>query len=154
MSSGMPWSLEVVCVPVSDIDRAKAFYAGQLSFEVDHDTQVSAGVRFVQLTSPGSGCSIVLGTLSPGGRRDVADMAPGTLKGLQMVVPDIDRARAELVGRGVDVTPIAAVGRDGPRPRQEDDDLDNVGFCWFSDPDGNGWAVQQSRARALDPSSS
>jgi len=152
MSSEMAWSLEVVCMPVTDIDRAKTFYAEQLNFEVDHDTEVSPGVRFVQLTPPGSGCSIVLGTLSPGARRDVADMPAGTLRGLQLVVPDIDRARAELVRRGVDVSPIAVVGRAGPRPRQEGDDLDNIGFCWFSDPDGNGWAVQQISTRGSDAS--
>lgn len=143
----MPWRLEVVCLPVSDVDRAKAFYASQLGFQVDHDTQVGEQMRFVQLTPPGSSCSIVLGTLSPGGRTDVTGMPPGTLRGLQLVVPDIDRAHTELVGRGIEVSDIAVVGRDGPRPRQEGEDLDNVGFCWFNDPDGNGWAVQQISAR-------
>jgi catechol 2,3-dioxygenase-like lactoylglutathione lyase family enzyme len=132
------WTLEVVVVPVSDIDRAKAFYADRVGFHLDHDTVINEQVRVVQLTPPGSGCSIVIGTgVAP-------EMAPGSLKGLQLVVPDIHRARAELVERGVEVSEVQKLG-DNPLPG---DPLDNVGFVFFSDPDGNGWAVQQISARA------
>jgi catechol 2,3-dioxygenase-like lactoylglutathione lyase family enzyme len=133
------WTLEVVAVPVTDVERAKAFYADQLGFAVDHDTTTIDGeTRFVQLTPPGSDCSIVIGT---GG------MQPGSLQGLQLVVNDVLAARAELAGRGVDVTEVRVYGRDGIREAQDGDDLNNVGFCYFSDPDGNGWAIQQITAR-------
>ena len=134
----MDWKLEVVVVPVADVDRAKAFYADRVGFVVDHDTDTGA-VRAVQLTPPGSGCSIVIG-------RGLADMAPGSLKGLQLVVPDIRAARAELHARGVEVSEVRVFDRDGFRPARDDEDaLDNVGFAFFDDPDGNGWAVQQIR---------
>jgi catechol 2,3-dioxygenase-like lactoylglutathione lyase family enzyme len=132
------WTLEVVVVPVSDVDRAKAFYAEQLGFGVDHDTKVSEGNRIVQLTPPGSGCSIVIG------EGIVPDMAPGSLKGLQLVVPDLRAARAQLEERGVEVSEIQVLGEN---PRPQPDPLDNVGFVFFSDPDGNGWGVQQISAR-------
>jgi catechol 2,3-dioxygenase-like lactoylglutathione lyase family enzyme len=135
----MNWTLEVVVVPVSDVERAKAFYAGQLGFHVDHDTTISEQVRFVQLTPPGSGCSIVIG------RGAVPDMPPGSLKGLQLVVSDIHKARAQLLDRGVEVSEIRVLGKS---PNPTPDPLDNVGFVFFSDPDGNGWAVQQISARA------
>jgi len=128
------WTLEVVVVPVADVDRAKAFYAEQLGFGVDHDTKISEGNRIVQLTPPGSGCSIVVG------EGIVPDMAPGSLKGLQLVVPDLRAARAQLEQRGVDVSEIQVLGES---PTPQPDPLDNVGFVFFSDPDGNGWAVQQ-----------
>jgi len=131
------WTLEVVVVPVSDIDRAKAFYADQVGFTVDHDTVINEQMRVVQLTPPGSGCSIVIG------KGAVPDMPPGSLKGLQLVVADIHRARAELVERGVAVGEVQKLG-DNPLPG---DPLDNVGFVFFSDPDGNGWAVQQISSR-------
>ena len=134
----MDWTLEVVVVPVSDVDRAKAFYAEQLGFHVDHDTQISEGNRIVQLTPPGSGCSIVVG------EGIVPDMSPGSLEGLQLVVPDIHAARAQLVQRGVEVSEIQVMGES---PTRQPDPLDNVGFVFFSDPDGNGWAVQQISAR-------
>jgi catechol 2,3-dioxygenase-like lactoylglutathione lyase family enzyme len=133
------WTLEVVIVPVSDIDRAKDFYADKLGFHVDHDTVMGEAVRLVQLTPPGSGCSIVIG------KGAVPDMPPGSLKGLQLVVPDIRQAHAELVERGVEVTEVQILG-ENPRPMP--DPLDNVGFVFFSDPDGNGWAVQQISDRA------
>ena len=136
----MNWTLEVVVVPVSDVDRAKAFYADKLGFEVDHDTKISEEYRVVQLTPPGSGCSIVLG-------KGLVDMPPGSLKGLQLVVNDIRAARARLVERGVEVDEIQVVGASGPRPAQDGEDLDNVGFVFFGDPDGNSWAVQQISAR-------
>ena len=134
----MDWKLEVVVVPVSNVDRAKAFYADRVGFVVDHDTNAGA-MRAVQLTPPGSGCSIVIG-------RGLAEMVPGSLKGLQLVVPDIRAARAELSARGVEVSEVRVFDRDGFRPARDDEDaLDNVGFAFFDDPDGNGWAVQQIR---------
>jgi catechol 2,3-dioxygenase-like lactoylglutathione lyase family enzyme len=136
----MDFLLEVVVVPVSDVDRAKAFYVEQLGFNVDHDTRASDELRIVQLTPPGSGCSIVIGT-------GLADMQPGSLKGLQLVVADIRAARALLAERDVEITEVQVYGRDGLRPSGEDDDLDNVGFAFFSDLDGNGWALQQISAR-------
>ena len=136
----MNWTLEVVVVPVSDVDRAKTFYAEKLGFEVDHDTKISDGYRVVQLTPPGSGCSVVIG-------KGLVDMTPGSLKGLQLVVKDIRAARARLVERGVEVGEIQVLGASGPRSARGGEDLDNVGFVFFSDPDGNGWAVQQISAR-------
>jgi len=136
----MNWTLEVVVVPVSDVDRAKAFYAEKLGFDVDHDTRISEEYRVVQLTPPGSGCSIVVG-------RGLVDMTPGSLKGLQLVVKDIRAARAKLVERGVEVGEVLVVGASGPRPARDGENLDNVGFVFFDDPDGNGWAVQQISAR-------
>jgi len=135
----MNWTLEVVIVPVSDIDRAKAFYADQVGFDVDHDSVFDENTRIVQLTPPGSGCSIVIG------KGAVPEMPPGSLRGLQLVVPDIHRAHAELAGRGVAVSDVQVLGEN---PREFPDPLDNVGFVFFSDPDGNGWAVQQISARA------
>jgi catechol 2,3-dioxygenase-like lactoylglutathione lyase family enzyme len=139
----MDWTLEVVVVPVSEVDRAKAFYTEKLAFHVDHDTQLSEpGQRLVQLTPPGSGCSIVIGTLTPW--VGVQQMAPGSVQGLQLVVSNIKAARAELVERGVKVTEIQVVAES---PRPQPDPLDNVGFMFFDDPDGNGWAVQQISSR-------
>jgi catechol 2,3-dioxygenase-like lactoylglutathione lyase family enzyme len=134
----MNWTLEVVVVPVSDVDRAKAFYAQQLGFNLDHDTKINDGNRVVQLTPPGSGCSIVVG------KGVVPDMPPGSLKGLQLVVPDIHKAHAQLAERGGQVSDVQVLGEN---PSPEPDPLDNVGFVFFNDPDGNGWAVQQISAR-------
>jgi predicted enzyme related to lactoylglutathione lyase len=120
------WRLELVQVPVSDVDRAKRFYTEQVGFNADHDHQVSDELRFVQLTPPGSGCSIALGT-------GLSKMPPGSVEGLQMVVEDIHAARAELAGRGVEVSDVQV--------------FDWGSFVFFSDPDGNGWAVQQIPAR-------
>ena len=133
----MNWTLEVIVVPVSDIDRAKTFYAEKLGFQVDHDTKVSKDVRIVQLTPPGSGCSIVIG------KGAVPDMPPGSLKGLQLVVSDLHKAHAQLKERGVEVSDVQVMGEN-----PEGDPLDNVGFFFFSDPDGNGWAVQQISSRS------
>ena len=136
----MNWTLEVVCVPVADVDRAKGFYAERVGFVVDHDTAIGSDVRFVQLTPPGSGCSIVIGT--PG-------MEPGSLRGLQLVVRDLRAARAELAGRGVEIGEVQVYDRDGTlRPARDDDALNNVGFAFFADPDGNTWSVQQIDARS------
>jgi predicted enzyme related to lactoylglutathione lyase len=122
----MDFKLELVSVPVSDVDRAKAFYE-KAGFNADHDHTVSEDLRFVQLTPPGSGCSIALG-------RGLSKMAPGSVEGLQLVVSDIEAARAELVERGVEVSEV----QDFPWGR----------FVFFSDPDGNSWAVQQIPPRA------
>ena len=137
----MNWTLEVVPVPVTDVDRAKAFYADQLGFVVDHDLTFAPEVRIVQLTPPGSGCSIVIG------RGAVPDMPPGSLRGLQLVVRDIRAAHTELAGRGVALSGIQVFAAAGQRPYQEGDQLDNAGFFYFDDPDGNGWAVQQIGSR-------
>jgi predicted enzyme related to lactoylglutathione lyase len=115
------WRLELVQVPVSDVDRAKAFYTDKAGFNADHDHQVSDELRFVQLTPPGSPTSIAMGT-------GITDMPPGSVQGLQMVVSDIDAARAELVDRGVEVSEVQQFPWGS--------------FVFFNDPDGNGWAVQ------------
>jgi catechol 2,3-dioxygenase-like lactoylglutathione lyase family enzyme len=120
--------LEVVQVPVSDVDRAKAFYVDQAGFHADHDTQISDTMRVVQLTPRGSACSIVIGT-------GMTAMAPGSLEGLQLVTTDMDAARGELVDRGVDVTEVVALGRPGGETTFK--------FANFSDPDGNGWVLQE-----------
>ena len=135
----MNWTLEVIVVPVSDVDRAKAFYAERLGFGVDHDTEVGKDARIVQLTPPGSGCSIVIG------RGAVPNMVPGSLKGLQLVVSDVHAAHAQLTQRGVDVSEVQVMGEN---PGPQADPLDNVGFIFFSDPDGNSWAVQQISSRS------
>jgi predicted enzyme related to lactoylglutathione lyase len=123
----MDWKLELVAVPVSDVDRAKAFYSEQAGFNVDHDHKVSDSVRFVQLTPPGSACSIALGT-------GIVDAPPGSVQGLQLVVPDIEAARAELLERGVQVSEVQRF------PWGD--------FVFFSDPDGNRWSVQAIPARS------
>jgi predicted enzyme related to lactoylglutathione lyase len=118
----MDWKLELVAVPVTDVDRAKRFYTDQVGFVADHDHRISDELRFVQLTPPGSGCSIALGT-------GVTDAPPGSVTGLQLVVGDIEAARAQLADGGVDVSEV----QDFPWGR----------FVFFADPDGNRWAVQQ-----------
>jgi catechol 2,3-dioxygenase-like lactoylglutathione lyase family enzyme len=135
------WTLEVVVVPVSDIDRAKAFYADRLGFTLDHDTRIGDGQRVVQLTPPGSGCSIVIG------EGVVPNMAPGSLRGLQLVVADIIAAHAQLVERGVAVSEVTAIDGDAAKVARGGADLDNVGFVFFDDPDGNSWAIQQISTR-------
>lgn len=137
----MQWTLEVVVVPVSDVDRAKSFYAEQLGFDVDHDTDLGPGGRIVQLTPPGSGCSIVIG------HGAVPAMPPGSVQGLQLVVNDVRVARTHLQQRAVDVSPVMVFSSDGQREATAEDDLNNRGFCFFTDPDGNGWAVQQITTR-------
>ena len=132
----MDWKLEVVTVPVADLDRARDFYAEKIGFSVDIDEVVSSDVRFLQLTPPGSGCSIHLG---PGTEK----MAPGSMEGLFLVVPDVRAAREELTTRGVDVGELLVYDAGGYRPAREDESLDLVGVFLFSDPDGNRWMVQQ-----------
>lgn len=121
----MDMKLELVPIPVSDIDRAKAFYVEKVGFHVDHDVQPGNGMRVVQLTPPGSSCSIVIGT----GLGEISAMQPGTIKALHLVVADITTAHEALAGRGV------AVG--------EIDDLGGIKYVSFSDPDGNSWLLQQ-----------
>ncbi len=130
----MDWTLEVVVVPVSDVDRAIAFYRDQVGFNLDHDTRAGE-MRFAQLTPPGSGCSIVLGDV-PGGPA----MPPGSLKGLQLVVADAYRAREQLLERGVEAGEIDVM-----------DERDGGTLFGFADPDGNSWVVQQIKARAEKP---
>ena len=129
----MDWKLEVVVVPVSDVDRSKRFYADQVGFVVDIDHQATDTVRIVQLTPPGSACSITIGT-------GLVDSAPGSLKGIQLVVADVDAARAQLLERGVDVSPIRHV-EDGVWLEGRGGRWNS--FIFFDDPDGNGWTVQE-----------
>jgi catechol 2,3-dioxygenase-like lactoylglutathione lyase family enzyme len=124
--------LELVAVPVSDVDRAKAFYTEQAGFAADHDHRVSEDVRFVQLTPPGSACSIAIGAGLVSGT-GLKEMRPGDLQGLQLVVDDIHAARAELSERGVEVSEVQ--------------EFPWGSFVYFSDPDGNGWSVQAIPAR-------
>ena len=123
----MDWKLELVVLPVSDVDRAKAFYTEKIGFHADHDHRVSDEIRFVQLTPPGSACSIAFG-------EGIVEGAPGSVKGLQMVVPDIEAARTELVGRGLEVGDVQVLAWGS--------------FLYFDDPDGNAWAIQQLPPRA------
>jgi catechol 2,3-dioxygenase-like lactoylglutathione lyase family enzyme len=132
----MDMTLEVIVVPVSDVERAKHFYADQVGFKVDTDAQLTDEFRVVQLTPPGSGCSIMLMTQG-------VQMEPGTLKGAQLVVQDIRAAREELAGRGVEVSEVQFIGGGPPRPATPDDQLDYQGYVFFEDPDGNGWGIQQ-----------
>ncbi|GAB3442091.1 VOC family protein [Actinophytocola sediminis] len=137
----MDWTIEVIVVPVSDVDRAKRFYAEGLGFVVDHDTTLGQDRRIVQLTPKGSGCSVVIGT-------GIGTLAPGALGGVQLVVRDLRAARAELVSRGVPVGEITFMGPGGARQAVDDDDLNNAGFLDFADPDGNSWTIQQITARS------
>jgi catechol 2,3-dioxygenase-like lactoylglutathione lyase family enzyme len=122
----MNWKLELVSIPVTDVDRAKDFYVNQLGFSADHDHQVNDALRFVQLTPPGSACSVVMGT-------GITEMAPGSQKGVQVVVEDVEAARQHLIANGVPVSEV---------------DVQPWGsFVTFSDPDGNTWALQQLPAR-------
>jgi catechol 2,3-dioxygenase-like lactoylglutathione lyase family enzyme len=132
--------IEVVTVPVSDIDRAIDFYSNKLGFAVDIDHRVSEEVRLVQLTPPGSACSIHLG-------RGTIDTKPGDLDGVFLVVSDVRAARARLAERGVDIGEIQVFETGAYRPAREDEDLDLVGCVFFRDPDGNRWCVQQIPAR-------
>ncbi len=122
----MDWKLELIAVPVSDVDRAKAFYTEKAGFNADQDVTVHEGLRFVQLTPPGSPASIAIGT-------GLTEMKPGSVEGLQVVVADIEAARAELAARGVEVSEVQV--------------FDWGSFVFFADPDGNRWSVQQLPAR-------
>ncbi|MFI7386749.1 VOC family protein [Streptomyces sp. NPDC049813] len=133
----MDMTLEVIPLPVSDLDRAKSFYVDKAGFRCDVDRELMPGSRIVQLTPPGSGCSIVLAAGIP---IPTGTPAPGTYHGLQLVVSDIEAARAELVARGLDVSEPVRFGED-----------DGGTFAYFTDPDGNGWAIQEYRKRATVP---
>ncbi len=130
----MYWRIEVVPIPVADVDRAIEFYRDKVGFNLDLDMSPWEGIRFAQLTPIGSGCSIVVG-------EGLVDTPPGSVQGLQIVVPDIDAARAELVGRGVDASPVQHQTPAGLAPGRGADAWN--AFSFFSDPDGNTWAVQQ-----------
>lgn len=125
----MDMKLELIPVPVADIDRAKSFYVDQVGFHADHDVRPMEGMRIVQLTPPGSGCSIVLGAGMPG-----MEMRAGSLRGLHLVVKDIEAVREELIGRGVAMGDV--------------DDMGGVKYAGFSDPDGNTWTLQEIPARS------
>jgi catechol 2,3-dioxygenase-like lactoylglutathione lyase family enzyme len=140
------WRLEVVFVPVSDVDRAKAFYRDQVGFNEDFDTQFGDDVRMVQLTPPGSGCSIALLTgLAPG--PGLENMEPGSLNGLQIVVSDINTARAKLIENSVEVSEVLEVVQEEGKSVYRAVTGEPTGwnaYAFFNDPDGNGWALQQS----------
>ena len=118
----MDWKIELLAVPVSDVDRAKSFYVEQVGFNADHDHRVNEALRFVQLTPPGSACSIVIG-------EGITTMTPGSQQGIQVVVADVEAARAELIAKGVEASEV--------------DDQPWGSFVFFTDPDGNGWTLQQ-----------
>ena len=132
----MDWKLEVVVLPVSDVDRAKAFYSDKLGFNVDVDHRAGESFRVVQLTPPGSACSISIGT-------GITQVAPGTYQGLHLVVNDIEAARARLAERTVDVSEPFHFGAEGQTPGLHPERADYGTYLSFSDPDGNGWLVQE-----------
>ena len=134
----MDYRLEVVPIPVSDVDQAKRFYSEQAGFVVDLDTRIGDEMRLVQLTPPGSACSIHPST-------GIHDMPPGMLEGLQLVVPDIEAARSELVERGVEVSPVQHMADGGVWVEGRGGEWNS--FVFFSDPDGNGWVLQERHAR-------
>jgi catechol 2,3-dioxygenase-like lactoylglutathione lyase family enzyme len=136
----MNWKLEVVTIPVSDVDRARDFYADKVGFAVDIDHRISDDLRLVQLTPPGSACSIHLG-------KGTVDMEPGSIDGVFLVVRDVRVARDQLVERGVEVGELQVFDDGSYRPAREGEGLDYVGCVFFSDPDGNRWCVQQIPAR-------
>jgi catechol 2,3-dioxygenase-like lactoylglutathione lyase family enzyme len=136
----MDWKIEVVTVPVSNVDRARDFYAQKVGFTVDIDHRINDDIRLVQLTPPGSACSIHLG-------KGTVDMEPGDLDGVFLVVDDVRAARAHLAKRGVDVGEILVFDEGAYRPAQNGESLDLVGCVFFRDPDGNRWCVQQIPAR-------
>ena len=136
----MNWKIEVVTIPVSDVDRARDFYAEKVGFAVDIDHRISDDLRLVQLTPPGSACSIHLG-------KGTVDMEPGSIDGVFLVVRDLIAARDYLVERGIEVGELQVFDDGSYRPAREGEGLDYVGCVFFSDPDGNRWCVQQIPAR-------
>ena len=136
----MNWKIEVVTIPVSDVDRARDFYAEKVGFAVDIDHRISDDLRLVQLTPPGSACSIHLG-------KGTVDMEPGSIDGVFRIVRDLIAARDYLVERGVEVGELQVFDDGSYRPAREGEGLDYVGCVFFSDPDGNRWCVQQIPAR-------
>lgn len=134
----MDWKLELIIVPVADVDRAKTFYTDKMGFVLDVDHRAGDDFRVVQLTPPGSACSISVGT-------GLSDMQPGTIKGLHLVVPDILAAHQELTGRGVQVGEIRHLGEGGWAPGVDPQHTNYNSFADFSDPDGNVWVLQEVR---------
>jgi catechol 2,3-dioxygenase-like lactoylglutathione lyase family enzyme len=134
----MDFKLELVLIPVSDIDRAKGFYTEKSGFALDVDHQPNEEFRVVQMTPPGSSCSITIG-------KGITDAAPGSYKGTHLVVTDIEAARAELVERGVEVSDIRHMGQDGWQPGPDPNHTDYASFADFADPDGNTWILQERR---------
>jgi catechol 2,3-dioxygenase-like lactoylglutathione lyase family enzyme len=134
----MDLKLELVLIPVSDVDRAKAFYTDKAGFNLDVDHQPSDEFRVVQMTPPGSACSITIGI-------GITDATPGSYRGTHLVVTDIEDARAELVGRGVDVSEIRHMGAEGWEPGPDPERRDYGSFADFRDPDGNTWVLQEAR---------
>jgi catechol 2,3-dioxygenase-like lactoylglutathione lyase family enzyme len=134
----MDYRLELVLIPVSDVDRAKAFYTDQVGFSLDVDTSPTGGFRVVQMTPPGSACSITIGV-------GLTDAAPGSYRGTHLVVTDIEAARAELVGRGVDVSEIRHFDREAGewKPGPDPEHARYNSFADFRDPDGNSWVLQE-----------
>jgi catechol 2,3-dioxygenase-like lactoylglutathione lyase family enzyme len=137
----LDFKLELVVVPVSDVDRSKEFYTERMGFAVDVDYQPNDAFRVVQLTPPGSACSISIGT-------DITTVEPGTYQGLHLVVDDIEAAREELVGRGVDVSEPFHFGAEGQAPGLHPERADYGTYLSLSDPDGNGWLVQEVKYHA------
>jgi catechol 2,3-dioxygenase-like lactoylglutathione lyase family enzyme len=135
------WKLELVLLPVSDVDRAKAFYTDRVGFNLDVDTSPTENFRVVQMTPNGSACSITVG-------KGLTDMAPGSIKGLHLVVADIEAARAELVSRGVEVSPIRHFASGEWQPGPDPEHRNYGSFADFSDPDGNSWVLQEVRRSA------
>ena len=140
----MDWKLELVMVPVSDVDRAKAFYTEKAGFNLDVDHRAGDEFRVVQMTPPGSACSIAVGI-------GITKAAPGSAQGLHLVVPDIEAARAELADRGVDVSDVQHFEATGMVPGPDPESRDYGSYVFFSDPDGNSWAVQQVRRSEPGP---
>jgi catechol 2,3-dioxygenase-like lactoylglutathione lyase family enzyme len=138
----MDLKLELVLIPVSDVDRAKAFYTDKAGFNLDVDHQPSDEFRVVQMTPPGSACSITIGI-------GITDATPGSYRGTHLVVTDIEDARAELVGRGVDVSEIRHMGAEGWEPGPDPERRDYGSFADFSDPDGNTWVLQEAKRSEL-----
>ena len=134
----MDFKLELVLVPVSDVDRAKEFYVETCGFNLDVDHQPNDEFRVVQITPPGSACSLTIGI-------GITDAAPGSYRGTHLVVLDIEAARTELVGRGVDVSEIRHMGPGGWEPGPDPERRDYGSFAYFSDPDGNTWVLQEAR---------
>ena len=133
----MDFRLEVVVVPVSDVDRAKAFYTEKAGFVADHDRWFGDSVRVVQITPPGSACSLTIGV-------GITSVEPGSYRGTHLVVTDIEAARAELAGRGVEVSEIRHMGANGWEPGRDPEGRDYNSFADFSDPDGNTWVLQEA----------
>jgi catechol 2,3-dioxygenase-like lactoylglutathione lyase family enzyme len=139
----MYWRIEVVLLPVSDVDAAKAFYTEKVGFILDVDHQPNEDFRVVQMTPPGSDCSVTIGV-------GITDAKSGSYRGTHLIVPDIEAARAELVGRGVEVSDIRHMGAGGWEPGPDPEHNDYASFADFADPDGNTWIIQEVPSRGHD----